>query len=165
MQSSPQIRWCIFWGESAPDCPCFYPCFFVWYRKCGCRPGKSTWHSRALAGGSVRGTYCEGSQMAFGSFPYSSPGRWRPWLPHQNPCGAGAVDEKDVPPFPFTGLIAGTELCWGGSWMRYNPRIMMNPVTPVSWVFFGAYALLCLLPVGLEVWTEYRFHRARRMLL
>ena len=60
-------------GESAPDCPCFYPCFFVWYRKCGCRPGKSTWHSRALAGGSVRGTYCEGSQMAFGSFPYSSP--------------------------------------------------------------------------------------------
>ena len=28
-----------------------------------------------------------------------------------------------------------------------------------------AYALLCLLPVGLEVWTEYRFHRARRMLL
>lgn len=69
---------------------------------------KSTWHSRALAGGSVRGTYCEGSQMAFGSFPYSSPGRWRPWLPHQNPCGAGAVDEKDVPPFPFTGLTTGT---------------------------------------------------------
>ena len=58
--------------------------------------------------GSVRGTYCEGSQMAFGSFPYSSPGRWRPWLPHQNPCGAGAVDEKDVPPFPFTGLTTGT---------------------------------------------------------
>ena len=53
----------------------------------------------------------------------------------------------------------------GQTRMRYNPRIMMNPVTPVSWVFFGAYALLCLLPVGLEVWTEYRFHRARRMLL
>lgn len=68
------------------------------------------------------------------------------------------------------GLFTCLTVVWmgvllGQTRMRYNPRIMMNPVTPVSWVFFGAYALLCLLPVGLEVWTEYRFHRARRMLL
>lgn len=91
------------------------------------------------------------------------------------------MDEKDVPPFPIyrfdnrdRGFVMGLFTCLTVVWMgvllgqtrmRYNPRIMMNPVTPVSWVFFGAYALLCLLPVGLEVWTEYRFHRARRMLL
>ena len=68
------------------------------------------------------------------------------------------------------GLFTCLTVVWmgvllGQTRMRYNPRIMMNLVTPVSWVFFGAYALLCLLPVGLEVWTEYRFHRARRMLL
>ncbi len=64
------------------------------------------------------------------------------------------------------GLFTCLTVVWmgvllGQTRMRHNPRIMMNPVTPVSWVFFGVYALLCLLPVGLEVWTEYRFHWAR----
>lgn len=64
------------------------------------------------------------------------------------------------------GLFACLTVVWmgaalGQTGMRCNPRIILNPVTPLSWVFLGAYALLCLLPGGLEVWTEHRFRRAR----
>jgi len=48
--------------------------------------------------------------------------------------------------------------------MVYNPRLIWKPITPASWVFYGGYALLCLLPLLLELWTEYRFRRARSML-
>lgn len=43
----------------------------------------------------------------------------------------------------------------------YDPRIMMNPITSMSWLFFGGYAVLCLMPLGLELWTECRFRKAR----
>lgn len=46
----------------------------------------------------------------------------------------------------------------------YDPRIIMNPITTMSWLFYGGYAVLCLMPLGLELWTEYRFRRARRAL-
>lgn len=46
--------------------------------------------------------------------------------------------------------------------IQYNPRIVMNPITSMSWVFYAGYAALCLMPMGLELWTEYRFNRARR---
>lgn len=46
--------------------------------------------------------------------------------------------------------------------MQYNPMIRMNPVTPMSWFFFGGYAALCLMPLMLEVYTQFRFYRARK---
>lgn len=46
----------------------------------------------------------------------------------------------------------------------YDPRIVMIPITPMSYFFFAGYAVFCLMPLGLELWTEYRFHRARRAL-
>ena len=49
--------------------------------------------------------------------------------------------------------------------MRYNPKIVMNPVTPMSWVFFAGYCALCLMPLGLDVYTEWSFRRARRHIL
>lgn len=48
--------------------------------------------------------------------------------------------------------------------MIYDPRILMTPVTAMSWLFYAGYAALCLMPLGLELWTEYRFRRARRAL-
>ena len=44
----------------------------------------------------------------------------------------------------------------------YDPRIVMNPVTPMSYVFFIGYAVLCLMPLALELWTEYCFEQARK---
>ncbi len=43
----------------------------------------------------------------------------------------------------------------------YDPRIIMMPVTFMSHVFYAGYALFCLMPLGLELWTEYRFWKAR----
>ena len=46
----------------------------------------------------------------------------------------------------------------------YDPRIIMTPVTTMSYVFYAGYAVFCLMPLGLELWTEYRFKKARRAL-
>ncbi len=42
--------------------------------------------------------------------------------------------------------------------MVYDPRIIWTKVHPL----FGiGYGVLCLIPLGLELWTEYRFQKAR----
>lgn len=46
--------------------------------------------------------------------------------------------------------------------MQYNPRIIFNPITPMSYLFYAGYALLCLMPLGLELYTEWRFDRAAK---
>ena len=46
----------------------------------------------------------------------------------------------------------------------YDPRIIMTPVTTMSYVFYIGYAVFCLMPLMLELWTEYRFKKARRSL-
>lgn len=43
----------------------------------------------------------------------------------------------------------------------YDPQIVMNPITSMSWVFFLGYAALCLMPLALELWTEFCFRKAR----
>ena len=44
--------------------------------------------------------------------------------------------------------------------MVYDPRIVWTKVNPL---FCVGYGVLCLMPLGLELWTEYRFRKARRM--
>ena len=46
----------------------------------------------------------------------------------------------------------------------YDPQIIMTPMTTMSCVFYIGYAAFCLMPLGLELWTEYRFWKARRLL-
>ena len=46
----------------------------------------------------------------------------------------------------------------------YDPRIIMAPVTSMSYLFYAGYAVFCLMPLGLELWTEYRFWKARKAL-
>ena len=46
----------------------------------------------------------------------------------------------------------------------YDPRIIMNPSTTMSYLFYAGYAAFCLMPLGLELWTEYRFWKARNVL-
>lgn len=45
--------------------------------------------------------------------------------------------------------------------MAYSPAIIWKPITPASIVFYAGYAILCLMPLALELWTEYGFNRAR----
>lgn len=44
----------------------------------------------------------------------------------------------------------------------YAPVIQITPATPLSLLFYGGYAALCLMPLALDLWTEYRFLRAKR---
>ena len=48
--------------------------------------------------------------------------------------------------------------------MIYDPKIIMTPVSTMSYVFYIGYAVFCLMPLMLELWTEYRFKKARRSL-
>ena len=44
--------------------------------------------------------------------------------------------------------------------MVYDPKIIWTQVNPL---FCIGYGILCLMPLGLELWTEYRFQKVRRM--
>ena len=44
------------------------------------------------------------------------------------------------------------------------PRIIWKPVTSASGLFYVSCASLCLMPLVLELWTEYQFQKARRIL-
>ena len=63
----------------------------------------------------------------------------------------------------FSGItLTAMGAILGATTMFYNPRILWKPLENVSALTAAGYAALCLLPMGLECWTEYRFQRARR---
>ena len=41
----------------------------------------------------------------------------------------------------------------------YDPEIIMNRITPVSYIFYAAYAAFLLLPMGLQTAGEFRFQQ------
>ena len=49
----------------------------------------------------------------------------------------------------------------GATEMFYNPRIIWKPLDKLRIATAIGYAVLCLMPMGLELWTEYRFRKAR----
>jgi len=53
------------------------------------------------------------------------------------------------------GVILGASKMW------YNPRIIWRPLNGIGIVTALGYLILCLMPMGLELWTEYRFRKAR----
>ncbi|MBQ0058386.1 MAG: energy-coupling factor transporter transmembrane protein EcfT [Lachnospiraceae bacterium] len=46
--------------------------------------------------------------------------------------------------------------------ISYDPQILMNRITPVSFVFYLAYAILLLLPMILQIMGEKKFERLQR---
>lgn len=67
------------------------------------------------------------------------------------------------------GLFACLTVTVMGVWLQqtdiiYDPRIIIPPITSMSWLFYTGYAILCLMPLGLELWTQYRFKQARKIL-
>ena len=60
----------------------------------------------------------------------------------------------------LTLLLMGILL--GQTGITFDPRIHMNPITPLSAVFYLGYAALCLLPMAVEVGGEVRFSHLRR---
>lgn len=46
--------------------------------------------------------------------------------------------------------------------IQYDPEILMNRITAVSFVFYFLYALFCLMPFILQIFGEVRFARLRK---
>ena len=47
----------------------------------------------------------------------------------------------------------------------YNPRIIVAPITNMSYIFYISYGLFCTMPLLLEIWTEYSFYKSRKRTL
>jgi energy-coupling factor transport system permease protein len=47
----------------------------------------------------------------------------------------------------------------------YDPVIIIKPFDLLSVIIAVGYAFLCLMPLGLELWTEYKFNKARKSVL
>ena len=64
----------------------------------------------------------------------------------------------------FSGIIlTGMGAILGATEMFYDPVILWKPLNGLAAASAVGYAFLCLLPLGLELWTECRFERLRRM--
>lgn len=48
--------------------------------------------------------------------------------------------------------------------MTYDPRLIWKPINPLTILFYAGYTVLCVMPLGLERWTEYQFQKARGIL-
>ena len=53
------------------------------------------------------------------------------------------------------GVILGASKMW------YNPRIIWRPLNGIGVVTAIGYLALCMMPMRLELWTEYRFAQER----
>ncbi len=60
--------------------------------------------------------------------------------------------------FVLTLTLMGVLL--GQTGTVYDPRMILPPYTAASNIFYTAYAFLCIMPLCLELWTEYCFKRA-----
>ena len=55
------------------------------------------------------------------------------------------------------GVILGASKIW------YNPRIIWRPLNGIGIITAIGYLALCFMPMGLEIWTEYWFNKARKL--
>ena len=45
--------------------------------------------------------------------------------------------------------------------MVYDPLILWESIAAANWIFCAGYAILCLMPLGLELWTDHCFRTAK----
>lgn len=66
----------------------------------------------------------------------------------------------------FCGMIlTGMGKILGATEMFYNPRIIWKPLDGMGTAACMGYGFFCLLPMGMELWTQWRFASRRRRVL
>lgn len=60
--------------------------------------------------------------------------------------------------------VFGMGLMLGQHYVRYSPTIFILQPTSLSYAFYLSYAMLCLMPLMLDLYTEQKFRIARRMM-
>ena len=57
--------------------------------------------------------------------------------------------------------LIGMAVLFDQTTMYFDPMIIMNPITRISYVFYLVYAVFLLLPMGLQIVGEWRFAKLR----
>ena len=57
--------------------------------------------------------------------------------------------------------LIGMAVLFDQTTMYFDPTIIMNPITHMSYVFYAVYAVFLLLPMGLQIVGEWRFEKLR----
>ncbi len=57
--------------------------------------------------------------------------------------------------------LIGMAVLFDQTTMYFDPMLIMNPITSLSYVFYAAYAFFLLLPIGLQIVGEWRFAKLR----
>lgn len=57
--------------------------------------------------------------------------------------------------------VIGMGVLFDQTTMYFDPMLIINPITGISYVFYIAYAFFLLLPLGLQIVGEWRFKRLR----
>lgn len=60
----------------------------------------------------------------------------------------------------FCMTVTMTAVLLGYTDMTYDPVIVWRPQTPLSVLLCVGYAALCLMPLGLEMWTDFCFRKS-----
>lgn len=69
------------------------------------------------------------------------------------------------------GLVIGMSACLtltlmgvllGQTAVTFDPRLLFNPITAMSFLFYAGYLALCLLGPGVELYGQWQFSRRRR---
>jgi energy-coupling factor transport system permease protein len=70
-------------------------------------------------------------------------------------------DRSLVVVFFWCLTVIGMGVLLNQTTMYFDPMLIMNPITTLSYIFYAAYALFLLLPMGLQIVGEYRFDKLR----
>lgn len=63
----------------------------------------------------------------------------------------------------FCGVIlTGMGVILGTTKMFYNPQMVWRPLTAMDVAISCGYCFFCLLPMGMEIWTQFRFRLQRK---
>ena len=55
--------------------------------------------------------------------------------------------------------IIGMGVLFNQTTMYFDPVLIMNPITSMSYIFYGGYAFFLLLPMGLQIIGEWKFKK------
>ena len=70
-------------------------------------------------------------------------------------------DRSLVVVFFWCLTVIGMGVLLNQTTMYFDPMLIMNPITSLSYVFYAVYALFLLLPMGLQIIGEYQFEKLR----
>ena len=71
-----------------------------------------------------------------------------------------ATDQDFYAMFAYNRTLWNQNFLYDMADMTYNSSLLREPGTPLTFLFSIGYTVLCMMPLGLELWTVYQFRKA-----